>query len=76
MNNKTIKYDNDIWRILGIGAKRDGLVYLHLASTTRFRQQRNGQYPIQMGDWLPVEVLATLRAKQPGEEYAPGRNPA
>jgi hypothetical protein len=58
MNDKTIKHDNDIWRIVSVGAERDGLVYLHLASTTKFRQQRNGQRPIQMCDWLPVELLA------------------
>jgi hypothetical protein len=57
MTDKTIKHDNDTWRVLGVGAKRDGMVFVHLASTTRFRQQRNGKCPIQMADWLPVEVL-------------------
>lgn len=52
--NQLIKHDGDEWKILGIGAKLDGKVYLHLASTTRYRKQRNGLVPVQMGDWLPL----------------------
>lgn len=54
---KQVKFDGDVWNVLGEGAKRDGKIYLHLASTTRFRQQRNGQNPVQMCDWFPVEIL-------------------
>jgi len=46
----TIKHDGDTWNILSEGATRDGKTYCHLASTTRFRQQRNGANPVQICD--------------------------
>lgn len=52
---KTLNVDNDTFRIIGVGVVVDGKVYLHLASTTRFRQQRNGKSPVQIADWFPVE---------------------
>ena len=55
----TIQYDGDTWRILAKGASRDGKTYLHLASTTRFRQQKNGAVPVQMADWIDSETLPT-----------------
>ena len=62
--NRIIHWDNDQWRVIGQGAVNtsddaynDDLVYVHLASTTRFREQRNGRNPIQIGDWVPVSVL-------------------
>lgn len=56
-----ITYNNDTWQVLGQGAKRDGKTYCHLASLTTGRQQRNGWYPIQIGEWIEdaVLVLAT-----------------
>lgn len=61
---RTIDWDNDKWRVLGQGAINTSadayaadLVYVHLASITRFREQRNGRNPIQIGDWVPVGVL-------------------
>lgn len=54
---KEISHDGDVWRVVGTGAVRDGKIYLHLASTTRFRQQRNGPYPNQMADWIPLDDL-------------------
>ena len=62
----TIQHDNDTWNILGQGATRDGKTYCHLASTTRFRQQRNGANPIQMGEWIDHAVI--LVAAQRAEE--------
>lgn len=62
--DRVISWDNDQWRVLGQGAHNtnqdahgDDLVYVHLASTTRFREQRNGRYPVQISDWVPVSVL-------------------
>lgn len=62
--DRIISWDNDQWRVLSQGAtivdeNGDdlGLVYVHLASTTRFRDQRNGRNPIQIGDWIPASVL-------------------
>lgn len=55
----TINHDGDTWRVLSRGAKRNGLVYCHLASTTRGRHQRNGFNPIQMCDWIEESKLPT-----------------
>lgn len=54
-----ITVDNDDWRVLGVGIVNNdaGTVYLHLASTTRFRQQRNGKIPVQMADWFPLSLF-------------------
>ena len=50
-----INYEGDIWRVIGKGVTReDGKTYCHLASTTRFRHQRNGKCPIQMCDWIKL----------------------
>ena len=54
---RTIKHDGDTWRIVQVGAVRDGKAYVHLASTTRFRQQRNGKCPVQVCDWIDVDKL-------------------
>ena len=49
----TITHDGDTWRVLGVGVTReDGRTYCHLASTTRFIGQRNGQRPIQCAVWI------------------------
>lgn len=50
----TINHDGDTWRVIGIGATSDGKTFLHLASTTRFRKQRNGNCPIQICDWISL----------------------
>lgn len=47
-----IELGNDTWVIVGLGVERDGKRFAHLASTTRFRQQRNGKVPIQINDWI------------------------
>lgn len=53
--DKTINYDGDIWRVIGTGRTRDdGKTFCHLASTTRFRKQKNGDNPIQMCDWIEL----------------------
>ncbi len=51
--DQILEVDGDKWRIVGVGATNDeGKTYLHLASITRFRQQRNGLVPVQKGDWM------------------------
>jgi hypothetical protein len=50
--DQIITHDGDTWRIIGIGAKRDGKTFVHLASTTRGKKQKNGFYPVQMCDWI------------------------
>ena len=50
-----IKLDGDTWNILSKGVTRaDGKTYCHLANTTRFIKQRNGQRPIQICDWIQL----------------------
>jgi hypothetical protein len=59
--DKTIVHMGDAWRVVGVGAQRDGNTFCHLASTTRFRQQKNGKNPMQIGDWVDTEVLKAAR---------------
>ena len=59
--DKTIVHRGDAWRVVGVGAQRDGNTFCHLASTTRFRQQKNGKNPMQIGDWVDTEVLKAAR---------------
>lgn len=68
MSNITIKHDGDTWTIVAQGATRDGKVFCHLASTTRFRHQRNGKNPIQINDW--IDHAAILSAAMQSEEAA------
>jgi len=51
--------EGDQWRILGVGATlKDGShTFLHLASKTRARQQRNGAVPVQMAGWVNLNDL-------------------
>jgi hypothetical protein len=51
-HDEIITARNDVWRVVGIGLERDGATFLHLASTTRFRQQRNGAVPVQTTGWF------------------------
>ena len=52
-----IDHDGENWEILSQGARRDGKVFCHLASTTVWRVQRNGRYPKQMCDWIPEDLV-------------------
>ncbi|UOF79759.1 N-6 DNA methylase [Caudoviricetes sp.] len=54
---KELVIDGDTWRVVNVGFEADGKIYLHLASTTRFRQQRNGQCPVQIADWFSIEAV-------------------
>ena len=56
-------FDNDTWRVIGIGnADADGFTFFHFASTTRFRQQRNGYIPVQICDWMHPDMLQACAA--------------
>lgn len=67
MSAVTLKWNRDTWRLLSTGARkqRQGVVYCHLASTTRGTQQKNGWNPVQVCDWVPIHLVetATRRAK-------------
>jgi len=51
-----IRQDGDTWKIIGLGRDghpdHPGAVFCHLASCTRFRPQKNGSNPIQIGTWV------------------------
>ncbi|MGV1017469.1 MAG: hypothetical protein ACOYBW_08840 [Fluviibacter phosphoraccumulans] len=48
-----VQHDGDRWQVVSYGATRDdGTRYVHLASTTRFRNQCNGRMPLQIADWI------------------------
>lgn len=62
MSDTLVEWGGERWKILSTGAWKDGTVYCHLASTTRFikpaglfsrRKQRNELMPVQIADWLP-----------------------
>lgn len=55
-----IEHDGEVWRVLSTGAERDGMVYCHLASTTKFRAYKNGLSPVQIADWVAVEQLGCV----------------
>lgn len=56
-NGKKIEVDGDVWTVVATGTQVAGNTYCHLASTTRFRAQKNGATPIQIGDWIDTAVL-------------------
>jgi hypothetical protein len=55
--DKIIVHMGDVWRVIGVGAQRDGNTFCHLASTHRGRKQKNGWCPVQINDWVDTEVL-------------------
>lgn len=52
-----INLNNDTWRVLSTGTVHEGLVYCHLASTTRGADTKAGRYPIQAVEWVPQEII-------------------
>lgn len=63
---KTLEIAGDTWRILGTGACRNDEVICHLASTTRFHQQRNGRVPVQTQQPVLVEIVETAMNRPRG----------
>ena len=57
LNGKKIEVDGDVWTVVATGTQLDGNTYCHLASTTRFRAQKNGASPIQISDWIDTALL-------------------
>ena len=55
--DRLIVVAGDVWKVIGVGAQTEANTYCHLASTTRFRQQKNGKNPIQICDWIDTAVL-------------------
>jgi hypothetical protein len=57
--DKKVSYENDIYKIIGVGGELDGQTYVHLASTTKGRQQKNGFYPNQLCGYVEDSILKT-----------------
>lgn len=61
MADEFITFEGDTWLIAGKGTINDaGETYCHLSSTTRFRQQRNGKNPVQIGVFLKLPEAAPV----------------
>lgn len=61
--DKIVVHIGDAWRVVGVGAQRDGNTFCHLVSITRGRKQKNGWNPIQINDWVDTEVLKAAQAR-------------
>ena len=53
-----IEVDGAQWIILNVGIIANGKVYLHLRSTTEFRQAKNGKHWRQISDWFDINQFA------------------
>lgn len=64
LSNYLISLDGDEWTVVSAGAidNASRTIYLHLKSTTRFREQKNGKVPVQIADWLPISLFETEAA--------------
>lgn len=60
--DKTIVHMGEVWKVIGVGAQRDGNTFCHLANKHRGRQQKNGWVPAQINDWVDTEVLKAAKA--------------
>jgi hypothetical protein len=54
---QVIVHDGAFWKVVGVGAERDGATFCHLLNLHRGRQQRNGWNPVQINDWVETSVL-------------------
>lgn len=66
-----IHFAGDDWVVVSAGAVDNSTrtIYVHLRSTTRFRQQRNGKCPVQIADWLPVSLFDDAAAAAALEDF-------
>lgn len=59
LDKPVISHDGDTWHVLSVGNTNEhGMVFCHLSSTTRARQQANGVNPVQIGAWINPSVLS------------------
>lgn len=59
--DRAIVHMGRVWRVVGVGAQRDGNTFCHLASLYEFRVQKNGRVPLQINDWVDTAVLAAAK---------------
>lgn len=57
----TLVHMGQAWRVIGVGAERNGNTFCHLSSLCEFRQQKNGRVPFQINDWVDSAVLESSR---------------
>lgn len=60
--NHTLVHMGRAWRVIGVGAQRNGNTFCHLACLHEFRVQKNGKVPLQINDWVDSAVLANAKA--------------
>lgn len=60
-----IDIDGETFRILGRGAEDEqGRVYMHLASESKFIQQKNGKRPQMRCEWVDPSKVYELAVRQ------------
>lgn len=59
--DKIIVHMGETWKVIGVGAQRDGNTFCLMANTSRGRKQKNGWCPIQINDWVDTEVLKAAK---------------
>lgn len=54
-----ITHNNSTWEVLGLGTESDNndQVFCHLASTTDFKKQKNGNVPVQVHVWVDGTLI-------------------
>lgn len=55
--DKMIVHLDETWKVIGVGAQRDGKTFCHMASTHRGCMQKNGWILAQINDWVDTELL-------------------
>lgn len=61
-----IDIDGETYRIIGRGAQNDeGHVYMHLASESRFVEQKNGRRPAQIVTWADPSKVYEMVCRTP-----------
>jgi hypothetical protein len=58
---RAVVYSGDVWKVIGVGAQRDGNTFCNLASLSRGRKRKNGFHPVQVSDWVDTAVLTAAR---------------
>ena len=57
--DKTLVHMGEAWKVIGVGAQRDGATFCHLLNLHRGFQQKNGWVGAQINSWVDTEVLKT-----------------
>ena len=62
--NKVFNYNGHNWRLIAVGRTNEaGAIYLHLASTTEGKMQRNGFCPKQICGYFHYDAEQLADAK-------------